>query len=58
MYSDRIWLWVYCISGNIGIMEKKAEATIVYLGYIGNMALGILCIYPIFHLPKGDCRFE
>ena len=27
--------------GSIGITEKM-EATIVYLGYIGNMALGIL----------------
>ena len=27
--------------GNVGIMEKKMEATIVFLGYIGNMALGI-----------------
>ena len=25
---------------NIGIMEKKMEATIVYLCYLGNMALG------------------
>ena len=29
--------------GNIGIKEKKMEASIVYLGYIGNiMALGML----------------
>ena len=27
---------------NIGIMEKKVEATIVYLDYIGNTALGML----------------
>ena len=28
--------------GNIGITEEKMEATIVFWGYIGNMALGIL----------------
>ena len=27
--------------GEIGIMEMKMEATMIYSGYIGNMALGI-----------------
>ena len=39
MALGRLLYW-----GNIGMMEKKMEATIGYLGYIENMALGIIQI--------------
>ena len=32
------------------------DTTIVYLDYIGNMALDKIPIYPIFYLLKGDYR--
>ena len=36
-------LGIVCIGvNNLGIMEKKLEAAIVCLAYIGNMALGIV----------------